>query len=224
MDQFDLVIFDCDGVLVDSERITNSVFAEMLNEMGLPVTLEDMFDTFVGKSMATCLEIIQQKLGKPVPDNFVIEYRQRTNKALEENLKPVKGIHEVLAKLKLPCCVASNGVQEMIRIKLGITGLSRYFEKKIFSITEVARGKPYPDIFLYAAKKMEVHPKRCVVVEDTPTGVKAGFTAGMTVFGYAEISHPGQLREAGASVVFNDMKLLPNLLKQHEHSNQSHPR
>ncbi|AFY30730.1 HAD family phosphatase [Calothrix sp. PCC 7507] len=213
MDKFDLVIFDCDGVLVDSEHITNSVFAEMLNEMGLPVTLADMFDTFVGKSMAVCLEIIQQKLGKPVPDDFLSEYKQRTKKALVEKLQPIPGIHEVLAKLNLPFCVASNGVEEMMQTKLNITGLLPYFEGKLFSITHVARGKPHPDIFLYAAEKMGFAPQRCAVVEDTPTGVEAGFTAGMTVFGYAAISNPEQLRAAGASIVFNDMGVLPKLLQ-----------
>lgn len=212
MNPFDLVIFDCDGVLVDSEHITNSVFAAMLDEIGLPVTLEYISNTFVGQSMATCLEIIQDSLAQPLPDNFVTEFRQRTKKDLAEKLKPIKGIHEVLSEINIPYCIASNSVHEMIRTKLGVTNLLPYFEGKIFSVTDVARGKPHPDLFLYAAEKMKVHPQRCVVVEDTPVGVQAGVTAGMKVFGYAEYSHPQKLQQAGASVVFSDMELLPNLL------------
>lgn len=213
MNKFDLIIFDCDGVLVDSERITNTVFAEMLNEIGLSVTLEDMFNTFVGNSMATCLEIIQNMLGKTLSESFVSEYKQRIKQALKTKLKPVAGINEVLNQLEVSYCVASNGLRGMMREKLEITGLSSYFEGKLFSITDVARGKPDPDIFLYAAQKMGVNPEQCAVVEDTPIGVKAGFAAGMTVFGYAEIMNPDRLREAGASIVFKDMRGLPKLLR-----------
>ncbi|MBW4624778.1 MAG: HAD-IA family hydrolase [Brasilonema octagenarum HA4186-MV1] len=214
MSPFDLVIFDCDGVLVDSEQITNSVFAAMLSEIGLPVTLEYISNTFVGQPMTACVEIIQESLGKPIPDNFVTEFRQRNKKSLSENLKPIKGIHDVLSQIKTSYCVASNSTHEMIQTKLGVTELLPYFEGKIFSVTDVARGKPHPDLFLYAAEKMKVHPQRCVVVEDTPIGVQAGFSAGMKVFGYAEYSNPQKLQAAGASVVFSSMRLLPNLLEQ----------
>ncbi|ARV59321.1 hypothetical protein BZZ01_12410 [Nostocales cyanobacterium HT-58-2] len=125
MKKFDLVIFDCDGVLVDSERITNTVFAKMLNELGLTVTLDDVFDTFVGNSMARCLEIIQDMLGKPVPDNFVLEYKRRITEDLRANLKPVSDINnvlDILNKLELAYCVASSGdhdkMQTTLRIKV----------------------------------------------------------------------------------------------------------
>ena len=213
MNKFDLVIFDCDGVLVDSERITNTVFAEMLNDLGLSVTLEDMFDRFVGNSMNRCLEIIQDMLGKPVPDNFVVEYRQKTNQALTENLKPVEGIKEVIDRLLLPYCVASSGEHQKMQTTLGLTGLLPYFADKLFSVTEVTRGKPYPDVFLYAAETMGVNPARCAVVEDTAIGVQAGVAAGMTVFGYAALTKPERLQKAGASHVFNNMKMLPELLQ-----------
>lgn len=212
MDNFEVVIFDCDGVLVDSEYLTNTVFAEMLNELGLPVTLEDMFDKFVGNSMVKCLEIIKEMLGKPAPKDFAEQYRARTKLALESNLKPVKGVEDVLKKIKLPYCVASSGDHEKMRTTLGITGLLPYFEGKFFSVTEVARGKPHPDIFLYAADKMRVEPRRCIVVEDTPIGVAAGVAAGMKVFGYAELMNPQRLKESGASLVFTEMKLLPQLI------------
>ena len=213
MNKFDLVIFDCDGVLVDSERITNTVFAEMLNDLGLSVTLEDMFDHFVGNSMNRCLEIIQDMLGKPVPDNFVTEYKQRTKQALTENLKPVEGIKNAIDRLKFPYCVASSGEHQKMQTTLGLTGLLPYFTDKLFSVTEVARGKPYPDVFLYAAETMGFNPARCAVVEDTAIGVQAGVAAGMTVFGYAALTKAERLQKAGASHVFNHMKMLPELLQ-----------
>lgn len=213
MDKFDLVIFDCDGVLVDSEQIANTVFLEMLNEIGLSLTLEDMFDIFSGKSTATCLGIVQDMFGKPVPDNFAIEYRQRTIQAFMIDLQPVQGIHNVLSKLKLSYCVASNSGHEWLHKALTKTGLLPYFLGKIFSAKEVARSKPYPDVFLYASEKMGFSRTQCVVIEDTATGVKAGVDAGMTVYGYAGLMKPEKLRNAGASIVFNDMKLLPELLK-----------
>jgi HAD superfamily hydrolase (TIGR01509 family) len=212
MYKFDLVIFDCDGVLVDSERITNSIFAEMLNEIGLSLTLEDMFNTFMGNSMKRCLEIVQDMLLSPVPDNFLTEYQKRTAQAFTTSLKPINGIHDVIKNLEIPYCVASSGEHEKMQITLGTTSLLPYFSGKIFSVTEVERGKPYPDIFLYAAKKMGFNPEKCVVIEDSPTGVKAGVAAGMTVLGYASIMKPQRLLEAGASIVFDDMRKLPELL------------
>lgn len=212
MYKFDLVIFDCDGVLVDSERITNTIFAEMLNELGLSFTLEDMFNTFMGNSMKRCLEIVQDMLLSPVPDNLVLEYQKRTAQAFTTSLQPINGIHDVIKNLEIPYCVASSGEHEKMQITLGTTGLLPYFSGKIFSVTEVERGKPYPDIFLYAAKKMGFNPEKCVVIEDSPTGVKAGVAAGMTVLGYASIMKPQKLLEAGASIVFDDMRKLPELL------------
>ena len=212
MASVNLVIFDCDGVLVDSERITNIVFAEMLNELGIPVTLEDMFEQFVGNSMSYCLQSIKGLLGKPVPEEFVPEYIDRTAIALSKNLKAVDGITEVLNELRIPYCVASSGTHEKMQMTLGITNLLSYFEGKIFSVTEVQRGKPYPDVFLYAAERMGVQPDNCVVVEDTPIGVRAGLAAGMKVFGYAKLTPAHKLEQEGA-IIFRDMQQLPNLLK-----------
>jgi HAD superfamily hydrolase (TIGR01509 family) len=213
MNKFNLVIFDCDGVLVDSERIANTIFLEMLKEIGLFLTLEDMFNIFVGKSTAMCVEIVKNMLGKAPPDNFVTEFKQRTMQAFMTDLQPVQGIHDVLSKLKLAYCVASNSDHKWLQKALDQTNLLPYFSGKIFSATEVARSKPHPDVFLYAAAKMGFSPKGCVVIEDTPTGVTAGVDAGMTVFGYAELMNPEKLRAVGVSVVFDDMKLLPQLLE-----------
>jgi HAD superfamily hydrolase (TIGR01509 family) len=211
MADFELVIFDCDGVLVDSERITNTVFAQMLNEQGLPVTLEDMFSEFVGRSMPQCLEIIEKKLGRAVPERFLDQYDLRTKQALAEKLQPVKGIEDALNAIDLPMCVASSGSHEKMRTTLGLTGLLERFSGKLFSVTEVENAKPHPDVFLYAADKTGGAACRTAVVEDTRLGVRAGIAAGMTVFGYAELSSPQALAEEGA-IVFDDMRDLPILL------------
>ncbi|MFS0518729.1 HAD family hydrolase [Nostoc sp. UIC 10607] len=214
MNKFNLVIFDCDGVLIDSERIANTILLEMLKEIGLFLTLEDVFDIFVGTSTTRCLEIVKNLLGKSPPENFATEFEERTMQAFMNDVHPVQGIHDVLSKLNLSYCVASNSSPKWIQKALFVTDLLPYFSEKIFSATEVSRSKPYPDVFLYAAERMGFSPKDCVVIEDTPTGVRAGVDAGMTVFGYAELINPEKLRAVGASVVFNDMKLLPKLLDQ----------
>jgi HAD superfamily hydrolase (TIGR01509 family) len=210
--RFSLVVFDCDGVLVDSELITNRIFARMLNELGIPVTLEHMFEQFVGRSMATCLEKIADLLGGPVPEDFVHQYHVRTNAALQSELKAVPGIETVLDEIKVPYCVASSGSHEKMQTTLGITGLLPRFQGKIFSVTEVARSKPFPDVFLYAAARSGVAASECAVVEDTPTGVAAGVAAGMTVYGYCALTPPHRLREAGAHYTFDSMRKLPPLL------------
>ena len=210
-----LVIFDCDGVLVDSEPITNRVFAQMLGELGIPITLEDMYERFVGQSMAKCCELIAGMLGRPVPEGFVEEYRARSDEALDSDLKAVPGIEAALDELDsigVPYCVASNGTQEKMRTTLGITGLLARFEGKLFSVTDVVRGKPAPDLFLHAAGSYGVTPSSCCVVEDTPTGVAAALAAGMIVYGYCALTPEHQLLEAGAHYTFIDMLRLPELM------------
>ncbi|MBD2498574.1 HAD family hydrolase [Nostoc sp. FACHB-280] len=214
MGRFNLVIFDCDGVLIDSERVANQILLEMLTELELILTLEDIFKIFVGKSMSQAIEIITNMLGKAPPENFSHEFHQRVLEAFDSDLLPVTGIHDVLNNLNTTYCLASNSNYDWIYKALDVTKLSSYFVGKIFSAEDVQRSKPYPDVFLHAAKKMGFLPQECAVIEDTPTGVKAGVNAGMTVFGYAELTNPETLREVGASVVFNDMRLLPNLLGQ----------
>ncbi|HET8609034.1 MAG TPA: HAD family hydrolase [Burkholderiales bacterium] len=211
---FDLIIFDCDGVLVDSERISNAVFAEMLGELGLHFTLPEMFEIFVGRSMTACVEIIEHRLGHPLPTDFLPRLTQRTNEAYAAQLKPVTGIETVLNTLDVPFCVASSGTVEKMRTTLGVTGLLKYFENRLFSATQVAHGKPHPDIYLYAAQQMDADPVRCLVVEDSPVGVEAGTAAGMTVFGYAEIMEPRRLLAAGAVTTFHNMAQLPQLIAE----------
>ncbi|QEL56957.1 HAD family hydrolase [Chromobacterium paludis] len=212
MSVFDLVIFDCDGVLVDSERLTNRVFAAMLNELGLAVTLQDMFDQFVGLSMAQCLRQIEERLGMPPPAGFEAAYRRRSQAALEAGLTVVPGVPAMLAALPLPFCVASNGSHGKMRSTLGLTGLLPRFETRMFSAQDVALPKPAPDVFLHASRSLGVAPARCLVIEDTPTGVRAGAAAGMTVWGYAALTPRENLMSAGAAATFVDMAELPGRL------------
>jgi len=212
MSRFELVIFDCDGVLVDSERIANQVFCAMLNELGLPVSLADMFERFVGLSMPQCMALITEMHGRPPRDTFVAELNQRTAAALTGEIEPIPGVVDVLAVLSIPYCVASSGDHEKIRLTLGATGLLKQFDGRIFSVVDVDKPKPAPDVFLLAARTLGVHPSRCVVVEDTPTGVRAGVAAGMHVLGFSANTPEHRLREAGAHEVFAEMRQLPALL------------
>ena len=212
MRPYDLIIFDCDGVLVDSERITCGVLAAMLNEVGIPATLETAFEEFVGNSLARCVTIIEEKLGAPIPASFVADFKRRTELALRESLTAVDGIEDALAQIDLPTCVASSGDHDKMKTTLGVTGLYSTFEGRIFSVTEVERSKPYPDVYLYAAAKMQTPPDRCVVVEDTEIGVRAAVAAGMTVLGYSKLSDPERLAKAGA-IPFDDMRKLPALVQ-----------
>lgn len=209
----ELVIFDCDGVLVDSERITNTVFCAMLNELGLPVSLGDMFERFVGLSMPQCLELITGLLGRPPPDEFVPELRRRAEAALREQVVPVDGVREALRELRVPYCVASSGEHAKIRLTLGATGLLPSFENRIFSVVDVARPKPAPDVFLLVARTLGADPAACAVVEDTPTGVRAGVAAGMRVFGYCANTPRQRLQDAGAHHLFADMRRFPALVQ-----------
>ena len=216
--RFDLVIFDCDGVLVDSERIVNEIFCTMLNELGLALTLDDMFERFVGYSMPQCIALITEMHGAPPPDTFVRELQSREARALKERIRPIPGVAEVLKSLSLPYCVASSGEHEKIRLTLGATGLLPHFEDRIFSVVDVERPKPAPDVFLLAARRLGAEPSRCVVVEDTPAGVRAGVAAGMHVLGFSANTPEHRLKEAGAHEVFSEMRLLPQLLETSCHS------
>ena len=212
----DLVIFDCDGVLVDSERLANQVFAQiLLEECGLQFSLQEMFDHFVGRSMDQCWQLVTEMLGKDAPLTLKQRYHHETIAALAESVQPVKGIESVLKKLdrlEIPYCVASSGSYEKMQTTLGKTGLINYFHERLFSTSEVKNGKPHPDIFIFAAEKMRLQPEHCLVVEDSPAGIMAAKAAGMTVFGYAELMNPQKLLQAGADSVFDDMSQLSRYL------------
>jgi HAD superfamily hydrolase (TIGR01509 family) len=208
------VIFDCDGVLVDSEPVANAVLAEVLTAEGLPTTPADSMRLYMGRSWASCMASVAEQLGREL-DTEAIEarYVAGVRERWETELRPVPGIEEALDRITLPSCVASSGDHERMRFTLGHTGLLSRFEGRIFSATdpEVARGKPAPDLFLHAARSMGFDPATTAVVEDTVPGVTGARAAGMRVLGYAAHSRPEDLAAAGAEP-FDDMRRLPELL------------
>jgi HAD superfamily hydrolase (TIGR01509 family) len=211
----DLIIFDCDGVLVDSESVTNTIFAEMLGELGLRFTHDEMYHTFVGLSFAECRRKIEALLGAPLPLEFERTYDQRTHAALAERVEPVRGVLDALASLDaegIATCVASSGSHDKMRVTLGRTGLLPRFAGRAFSTSEVARGKPHPDIFLHAAAHFGAAPERTIVVEDSIHGIRAGVSAGMTVIGYAGANDPELLAAAGATYTMTDMSRLMDIV------------
>jgi HAD superfamily hydrolase (TIGR01509 family) len=210
MSRFDLVIFDCDGVLVDSERLAVRNEASVLSELGWSLSEQDIIERFVGRSVAHMRAAVAQQLGPSVEWEAEVEARHRELFARE--LAVVEGIHEVLALLETPTCVASNGSHEWMEFTLGLTGLYERFRGRIFSADEVEHGKPAPDLFLHAARAMGAEPGRCAVVEDSIAGVTAGLAAGMHVFGYAGgVTAASKLGLDGV-MVFDDMLILPELL------------
>jgi len=213
----DLVMFDCDGVLVDSETIANRVLAAALSEAGHPTTEAECRARFIGLSIPSVIARVEAESGHPLPAGFEEALRERDRAAFAAELKAVPGIRDAVARIPLPRCVASSGAPEKIRHSLALTGLLDLFAPHLFSAHAVARGKPAPDLFLHAAAAMGAAPGRTAVVEDSVNGVRAGRAAGMTVFGFAGASHAGagygdSLRDAGAAAVFNDMAALPGLL------------
>jgi HAD superfamily hydrolase (TIGR01509 family) len=211
---WELVIFDCDGVLVDSEPIANRILTGMLNELGLPIGYDETMRSFVGRSMSSCLQIIEERLGRSVPADFVRTYNARSFAAFRDELHPIPGVTETLARIRYPVCVASSASHDKMRTTLSVTGLLPRFEGCLFSATDVGRGKPDPALFLHAASRMGAAPRASAVVEDTRVGVQAGLTAGMAVFGFARAEKPSALAEAGVHV-FTDMLALADLLEEH---------
>ena len=207
-----LVIFDCDGVLVDSERLSHEVLRQMLAEQGVHLTLEQTFERFMGSSDARTLDLLDSLLGGAAPAGFMPEFVRRSLEAFGESLAPVPGVPALLATLRWPCCVASNGPREKMRFTLGHTGLLPRFEGRLFSAQDVRLPKPAPDLFLHAARSLGAQARHCVVVEDSATGVTAARAAGMRVLGYAAMGQADKLRRAGADVVFSNMAELPALL------------
>lgn len=205
----DLVIFDCDGVLVDSERLTIEVEARMLTELGWAVTPEEVVARFVGVSSATMLAVVRDHLGSDLTDRFDRESTAEIHRAFDESLEAVEGIVDLLDHLEangVPTCVASSGSHAKMRRTLGRTLLYDRFEGRIHSADEVAEGKPAPDLFLHAARSMATPPERCAVVEDSPHGVRAALAAGMTAYGYAGgLTSAATLADVGAHVVVDRM-------------------
>lgn len=215
-EQWQLAIFDCDGVLVDSETITHVALAEALKELGLFITVEEAFALFMGGSTARTIEIIEERLGRPLPEDFFPAWRERLYATLRDApVRAVAGIEQVLDALTIPACVVSNGPFRKMRTTLEVTGLLPRFEGKLFSPELGIAGKPLPDLFLAAAAAFDAEPSRTAVIEDSTSGVRGAVAAGMTVFGYAGAPHTNaaELEAAGARL-FADMRELPALLAQ----------
>ena len=207
----DLVIFDCDGVLVDSERIAVRVDAQMLAELGWPLSEQEIVERFMGRTTEDMIRTIEAELDDLEP-GWHVEFDRRYMAALEAELAPVDGVVEALDAIDLPTCVASSGSHEKLRFTLGHTGLYPRFEGRIFSAHDVARGKPAPDLFLHAARSLGADPAACAVVEDSRHGVEAGRAAGMRVFAYGGGLAPRDQLAGPSTVVFEDMRELPRLL------------
>jgi HAD superfamily hydrolase (TIGR01509 family) len=210
-----LVIFDCDGVLVDSEVISNRVLASMLCDEGLPTTLAEARRDYQGLLLGEVLERAEAKLARRLAPGWLERYERERTEAFERELEPVHGARRAIERVTLAGmakCVASQGKLEKTRLSLDLTGLRDLFEERaLFSAHSVARGKPHPDLFLYAAQTMGAQPTECVVVEDTPSGVTAAVSAGMRAIGYAADSDEAALRLAGAEII-HSLDELPGAL------------
>ena len=211
--KYKCIIFDCDGVLVDSEGISNSILVEMANSVGAKIELKYALENFAGKSLKSVFEHIEKLIEKKVPDSFEKEYRERTFKAFKTELKPIKGIHNLLNKISVQYCVASSGPTEKIRLNLTTTKLIEKFENKIFSSYEIGSWKPNPKIFEYAAEKMGFEPNECVVIEDSMAGITAARKGGFDVFGFTNKENQKDFENEGAKVFF-DMENLNELLAE----------
>jgi beta-phosphoglucomutase-like phosphatase (HAD superfamily) len=226
--KIEALIFDCDGVLVDSEPVVHRLLSEMLGELGLDYSVEQTMRTFLGKALREELETIESLIGRSLPPDWHPGFVRRRDEALVRDVLAVPGIVDVLDRLashQLPFAVASGGDRAKMRVTLGATGLLDRFEpaagsdgpyarfgSRLFGADMVARAKPAPDIFLLAAQGLGVAPGRCAVIEDSPTGTTAGVAAGTMVLGYCAHTDPRELLAAGACAVFDDMRRLPALL------------
>lgn len=214
---YDLIIFDCDGVLVDSEALACVVHADVLTQHGYTISAEQVHERFLGRSAREARFEVESELGFALPEAYTAQLKATIDRVFGEQLTPVPHIADTLARLSQRICVASSGTPTRIRSSLGTTGLIDRFAPHLFSAMQVERGKPAPDLFLFAAAQMNTPPARCIVVEDSVPGVTAAHAAGMTVIGFTGGSHcrPGdadRLRAAGAAIVIDDMRKLPGLI------------
>jgi len=214
----ELVIFDCDGVLVDSEPLAMRILLETTAEAGAVIDPAKAYEDFLGKSLATVCDILRTRHGVNIDEAALERMRTRLYQAIRLELQPIPGIAEALANLETRVCVASSSQLERIRLALEVTGLTTSFGDNLFSAAMVARGKPAPDLFLYAAQQMRVDPGHCMVIEDSPAGVSAALEAGMRVLGFTGGSHARsaphrrKLEALNPHGVFDDMRDLPGLL------------
>jgi HAD superfamily hydrolase (TIGR01509 family) len=215
----DLVIFDCDGVLVDSEVISCRAQAETLTRHGYPISADQVLVRFLGVSDREARMTIEAELGCSLPDDFEAQMKQAALQHCADDLQSIPYVDEAIAAIALPKCVASSGTPEKIRHGLDCAKLYEMLAPHIFSATQVKRGKPAPDLFLFAAEQMGAAPERCLVIEDSVPGVTGARAAGMTVLGFhggshCQMGHANLLRDAGAAATFDDMRQLPELVRR----------
>jgi HAD superfamily hydrolase (TIGR01509 family) len=217
--EIDLIIFDCDGVLVDSEVISCRVHAEMLTRHGYPISVEQVAERFLGRSGQEARREIEAEIGRALSDDLETQLKDELFRSFDATLQPIAFIAEALDAIEQPVCVASSGSPERIRTSLTRVGLYDRFAPHIFSAAHVVNGKPAPDLFLHAAARMQTDPARCVVVEDSVPGVIGAAKAGMIVLGFFGGSHCAPphaeaLLAAGAAAIFDDMRQLPGMIEQ----------
>lgn len=193
MSKYKCIIFDCDGVLVDSEPIGNQVLVDMANALGANIDLAYAYEHFKGNSMQYCADMIAELIPQKLPENFIADYRKESFDAFKKSIKPVNGILQVIKGLEIDFCVASSGPENKIRLNLELTGLLDYFENKIFSCYHIEKCKPDPAVFNWAAETMGYDPSDCLVVEDSPIGVTAAKAGGFSVAGYLEHDYRNEL-------------------------------
>ena len=215
----DLIIFDCDGVLVDSEVISCHAHAQTLTKHGYPITEAQVLERFLGRSMRHSIGEVEAELGRRLPDDFHSQVYSEIFRLFAISLQATPHMAETLARITAPVCVASSGPPEKISTSLNHVGLYERFAPHIFSAVQVRHGKPAPDLFLFAAEQMRATPARCLVIEDSLAGIEGAHAAGMTVLGFHGGSHCGpgygeRLRAAGATAVFDDMRELPDLMRR----------
>ena len=201
----EFIIFDCDGVLVDTEAISCGVLAEEARKLGADLSNAEAIETFAGTSLNFVSSFLEKRMGKKLPDDFNSIYRKRTFEEFEKNLKPIPHIHSVVEDLEIPFCVASNAPLNKVEFNLKLTGLHSFFEKNMFSAYQVQAWKPDPTLFLTAAKKNNFAASQCLVVEDSPSGVQAAVAAKMKVLGYAK-GKKADILESHGAIVISDMR------------------
>ena len=217
-----LIVFDCDGVLVDSEPLALRVLLQTITEAGAKIDAAEAHDAFLGRSLASVCKLLHHEHRIHIDTAALERMRRRLYTAIRQELRPIPGIAEALGKLGRPVCVASSSQLERIGLELEVTGLSSFFDGNVFSASMVSRGKPAPDLFLHVAREMQVAPADCIVVEDSPAGISAALDAGMAVLAFTggshaqSASHRQRLEALGPRLVFGDMRLLPSLVRDLE--------
>ncbi|HEU4661785.1 MAG TPA: HAD family hydrolase [Pseudolabrys sp.] len=209
-----LLIFDCDGVLVDSERLSHAELAQLMTQLGRPMTTEQAIEIFAGQRLQDVMRTAEVLLSKPIPADLAEEAGRRLLARFRRELKPLVGVREAIETLPLARCVASSSTLERLRISMEVTGLADLFDDRLFSADQVEHGKPAPDLFLLAARSFGVSPADCIVIEDSALGIRAARAAGMKAIGFVGASHATtqlgrQLKAAGADVVIESMSELP---------------